>query len=155
MTDKKPKTTEIKIPQPRMIMLTNGQQVIAGIYFTDGSDFIRLNEPYKVRIHENAVDDETYFVEERMSLTPWMFQTIDKTFSLHKTHIFSIGVPNQNLTEYYNNVRMGLFPTVKKEIEPLMSKEQHDKSFEKVMEEMSDEDYFQTLEYLRGKIKAN
>ena len=155
MTDKKPKTTEIKIPQPRMIMLTNGQQVIAGIYFTDGSDFIRLNEPYKVRIHENAVDDETYFVEERMSLTPWMFQTIDKTYSIHKTHIFSIGVPNQNLTEYYNNVRMGLFPTVKKEIEPLMSKEQHDKSFEKVMEEMSDEDYFQTLEYLRGKIKAN
>ena len=155
MTDKKPKTTEIKIPQPRMIMLTNGQQVIAGIYVTDDSDFIRLNEPYKVRIHENAVDDETYFVEERMSLTPWMFQTIDKTYSIHKTHIFSIGVPNQNLTEYYNNVRMGLFPTVKKEIEPLMSKEQHDKSFEKVMEEMSDEDYFQTLEYLRGKIKAN
>ena len=155
MTDKKTKTTEIKIPQPRMIMLTNGQQVIAGIYFTDGSDFIRLNEPYKVRIHENAVDDETYFVEERMSLTPWMFQTIDKTYSIHKNHIFSIGVPNQNLTEYYNNVRMGLFPTVKKEIEPLMSKKQHDKSFEKVMEEMSDEDYFQTLEYLRGKIKAN
>jgi len=155
MTDKKTKTTEIKIPQPRMIMLTNGQQVIAGVYITDGSDFIRLNEPYKVRIHENAVDDETYFVEERMSLTPWMFQTIDKTYSIHKTHIFSIGVPNQNLTEYYNNVRMGLFPTVKKEIEPLMSKEQHNKSFEKVMEEMSDEDYFQTLEYLRGKIKAH
>ena len=155
MTDKKTKTTEIKIPQPRMIMLTNGQQVIAGIYFTDGSDFIRLNEPYKVRIHENAVDDETYFVEERMSLTPWMFQTIDKTYSIHKNHIFSIGVPNQNLTEYYNNVKMGLFPTVKKEIEPIMNKQQHDKSFEKVMEEMSDEDYFQTLEYLRGKIKAN
>jgi len=155
MTDKKTKTTEIKIPQPRMIMLTNGQQVIAGIYFTDGSDFIRLNEPYKVRIHENAVDDETYFVEERMSLTPWMFQTIDKTYSIHKNHIFSIGVPNQNLTEYYNNVKMGLFPTVKKEIEPIMNKQQHDKSFEKVMEEMSDEDYFQTLEYLQGKIKAN
>lgn len=155
MENNKPKTTEIKIPQPRMIMLTNGQQVIAGIYFTDGSDFIRLNEPYKVRIHENAVDDETYFVEERMSLTPWMFQTIDKTYSIHKNHIFSIGVPNQNLTEYYNNVKMGLFPTVKKEIEPIMNKQQHDKSFEKVMEEMSDEDYFQTLEYLRGKIKAN
>jgi len=155
MTDKKTKTTEIKIPQPRMIMLTNGQQVIAGVYITDGSDFIRLNEPYKVRIHENAVDDETYFVEERMSLTPWMFQTIDKTYSIHKNHIFSIGVPNQNLTEYYNNVKMGLFPTVKKEIEPIMNKQQHDKIFEKVMEEMSDEDYFQTLEYLRGKIKAN
>tara|TARA_R100001015_G_C4451727_1_gene41657 strand:+ start:87 stop:548 length:462 start_codon:yes stop_codon:yes gene_type:complete len=153
MTDKK--TTEIKIPQPRMIMLTNGQQVIAGVYTSEGSDFIRLHEPYKVRIHENAVDNETYFVEERMSLTPWMFQTIDKVYSIHKTNIFSIGVPNKNLTEYYNNVRLGLFPTIKKEIEPLMTKEQHDNSFEKAMEEMSDEDYFQTLEYLRGKIKAN
>ena len=90
-----------------------------------------------------------------MSLTPWMFQTIDKIYSIHKSHIFSIGVPNKNLTEYYNNVRMGLFPTMKKEIEPLMTKQQHDKSFEKAMEEMSDEDYFQTLEYLQGKIKAN
>ena len=143
------------IQSPRMIMLTNGQQVIAGIHVTDGSDFIRLNEPYKVRIHENAVDSETYFVEERMSLTPWMFQTIDKVYSVHKNHIVSIGMPNQNLTEYYNNVRMGLFPTVKKEIEPLPTKEQNDKSFEKIMEDMSDEDYFQTLEYLRGKIKAN
>jgi len=153
MTDKK--TTEIKIPQPRMIMLTNGQQVIAGVYTSEGSDFIRLHEPYKVRIHENAVDNETYFVEERMSLTPWMFQTIDKVYSIHKTNIFSIGVPNKNLTEYYNNVRLGLFPTIKKEIEPLMTKQQHNNSFEKAMEEMSDEDYFQTLEYLRGKIKAN
>jgi len=153
MTDKK--TTEIKIPQPRMIMLTNGQQVIAGVYTSEGSDFIRLHEPYKVRIHENAVDSETYYVEERMSLTPWMFQTIDKVYSIHKTNIFSIGVPNKNLTEYYNNVRLGLFPTLKKEIEPLMTKQQHDNSFEKAMEEMSDEDYFQTLEYLRGKIKAN
>ena len=155
MEKQKTKTTEIKIPQPRMIMLSNGQQVIAGVYITDGSDFIRLNEPYKVRIHENAVDDETYFVEERMSLTPWMFQTIDKIYSIHKNHIFSIGVPNKNLTEYYNNVRMGLFPSMKKDIEPILTKQQHDKSFEKAMEEMSDEDYFQTLEYLQGKIKAN
>ena len=93
------------IQSPRMIMLSNGQQVIAGIEVSDGSDFIRLSEPYKVRIHENAVDSETYFVEERMSLTPWMFQTVDKIYSIHKTHIFSIGVPNQNLVEYYNTCK--------------------------------------------------
>ena len=104
------------IQSPRMIMLSNGQQVIAGIQVSDGSDFIRLSEPYKVRIHENAVDSETYFVEERMSLSPWMFQTVDKIYSIHKNHIFSIGVPNQNLVEYYNNVRMGLFPSMKKNI---------------------------------------
>ena len=149
------KETKVKVPTPRILKLSSGEQVIAIIYITDGSDFIRLNEPYKVRIHENAVDDETYYVEERMSLTPWMFQTIDKIYSVHKNHIMSIGVPNKNLIEYYNNVRLGLFPTLKKEIKPLQPKTYSEKSFEKAMEEMSDEDYFQTLEYLRGKIKAN
>ena len=152
MEKEKKQTT---VATPRVLMLSGGQQVIAGIYVTEGSDFIRLNEPYKIQLHKNDVDSDTYFVEERMSLTPWMFQTIDKIYSIHKSHIFSIGVPNKNLTEYYNNVRMGLFPTMKKEIEPIMTKQQHDKSFEKAMEEMSDEDYFQTLEYLQGKIKAN
>ena len=31
------------IQSPRMIMLSNGQQVIAGIEVSDGSDFIRLS----------------------------------------------------------------------------------------------------------------
>ena len=155
MDNNKPEETKAKVPTPRVLILSSGQQVIASIYVTEGSDFIRLNEPYKIRIHENAVDSETYYVEERMSLTPWMFQTIDKVYSVHKNHIVSIGMPNQNLTEYYNNVRLGLFPSVKKELQPVLTKEQNDKSFEKIMEEMSDEDYFQTLEYLRGKIKAN
>ena len=155
MDNNKPEETKAKVPTPRVLILSSGQQVIASIYVTEGSDFIRLNEPYKIRIHENAVDSETYYVEERMSLTPWMFQTIDKVYSVHKNHIVSIGMPNQNLTEYYNNVRMGLFPSVKKELQTLPTKEQNDKSFEKAMEDMSDEDYFQTLEYLRGKIKAN
>ena len=150
MTDKKTKTTEVKIPQPRMVMLTNGQQVIAGVYTSEGSDFIRLHEPYKVRIHENAVDSETYFVEERMSLTPWMFQTIDKVYSIHKTHIFSIGVPNKNLTEYYNNVRMGLFPSMKKEIEPIKTKMSIDQQFDEMMEKMNDEEYFDMIDYLKG-----
>ena len=155
MDKNKPEETKAKVPTPRVLILSSGQQVIASIYVTEGSDFIRLNEPKKIRIHENAVDSETYYVEERMSLTPWMFQTIDKVYSVHKNHIVSIGMPNQNLTEYYNNVRLGLFPSVKKELQPLPTKEQNDKSFEKAMEDMSDEDYFQTLEYLRGKIKAN
>ena len=139
------------IQSPRMIMLSNGQQVIAGIEVSDGSDFIRLSEPYKVRIHENAVDSETYFVEERMSLTPWMFQTVDKIYSIHKTHIFSIGVPNQNLVEYYNNVRMGLFPSIKKELEPIQSKIEMDQKFDDMMDKMNDEDYFEMIEYLKGK----
>jgi len=145
-----------KPPSPRVLMLANGSQIIAGIYVTEGSDFIRLNEPYKIRIHESPVDDKSYFVDERMSLTPWMFQTIDKIYSLHKNHIMSIAVPNGNLVEYYDNVRKGLYPALKKELAPLPSKGTYsEKTFEQSLDEMSDEDYFETLEYLRGKIKAH
>ena len=151
MTDKK----TVNIPQTKVIMLTNNQQVIAGVTVEDGSDFVRFHEAYKIRVHENAVDDQTYFVEERMSLTPWMFQTTDKVHSVHKNHIMTIGKPNDNLTDYYNNVRMGLFPSMKKELKPLPSAQETIKDFADVMEEMTDEDYYQTIQYLKGKIKPN
>ena len=151
MTDKK----TVNIPQTKVIMLTNNQQVIAGVTVEDGSDFVRLHEAYKIRVHENTVDDQTYFVEERMSLTPWMFQTTDKVHSVHKNHIMTIGKPNDNLTDYYNNVRMGLFPSMKKELKPLPSAQDTIKDFADVMEDMTDEDYYQTIQYLKGKIKPN
>ena len=145
-----------KPPSPRVLMLANDIQIIAGIYVTEGSDFIRLNEPYKIRIHESPVDDKSYFVDERMSLTPWMFQTVDKIYSLHKNHIMSIAVPNGTLVEYYDNVRKGLYPSLKKELAPITTKDSYsDKTFQDNLDEMSDEDYFETLEYLRGKIKAH
>jgi hypothetical protein len=51
---------------------------------------------------------------------------------------------------------MGLFPSMKKNIEPLESKKSYDeKSFQQTLDEMSDEDYWDTLQYLRGKIKAH
>jgi hypothetical protein len=53
-------------------------------------------------------------------------------------------------------VRKGLFPTIKKELQPLTEKKQEDtKDFAEIMEEMSDEDYWETLQYLRGKIKPH
>ena len=150
------KETKAKVPTPRILKLSSGEQVIATIYITDGSDFIRLNEPYKIQLHRSQVDNATYFVEEKMSLSPWMFQTVDKVYSIHKNHIMSIAMPNDNLTEYYNNVRKGLFPTIKKELQPLTEKkEQETRNFAEIMEEMSDEDYWETLQYLRGKIKPH
>ena len=147
---------QVTVATPRVLMLSGGQQVIAGIYVTEGSDFIRLNEPYKIQLHRSQVDNATYFVEEKMSLSPWMFQTVDKVYSIHKNHIMSIAMPNDNLTEYYNNVRKGLFPTIKKELQPLTEKKKEDtKDFAEIMEEMSDEDYWETLQYLRGKIKPH
>ena len=153
MTEEKKQVT---VATPRVLMLSGGQQVIAGIYITEGSDFIRLNEPYKIQLHRTNVDSATYFVEEKMSLSPWMFQTVDKVYSIHKNHIMSIAMPNDNLTEYYNNVRKGLFPTIKKELQPLTENKKEDtKDFAEIMEEMSDEDYWETLQYLRGKIKPH
>ena len=147
---------QVTVATPRVLMLSGGQQVIAGIYVTEGSDFIRLNEPYKIQLHRTNVDSATYFVEEKMSLSPWMFQTVDKVYSIHKNHIMSIAMPNDNLTEYYNNVRKGLCPTIEKELQPLTEKKQEDtKDFAEIMEEMSDEDYWETLQYLRGKIKPH
>ena len=117
------KETKIPIPTPKVIMLSSGQQVIAGVTIQEGSKFIRLHEPYKVRIHENVVGDSLGFVEEKMSLTP----------------------------EYYNNVRLGLFPSTQKELEPLKNKITMDQKFDDMMDKMNDEEYFQLVEYLRGK----
>tara|TARA_Y100001937_G_scaffold46873_1_gene65768 strand:- start:1521 stop:1982 length:462 start_codon:yes stop_codon:yes gene_type:complete len=153
MTEEKKQVT---VATPRVLMLSGGQQVIAGIYVTEGSDFIRLNEPYKIQLHRSEVDSATYFVEEKMSLSPWMFQTVDKVYSIHKNHIMSIAMPNESLKEYYDNVRKGLFPTLKKEIQPLSVKPKETaKDFVEIMEEMSDEEYYETLQYLRGKIKPH
>ena len=136
--------------------LANDIQIIAGIYVTEGSDFIRLNEPYKIRIHEAVVGkDQLGFEEEKMSLTPLVFQTTDKIYSVLRNQILTIGSPNKNLTEYYNNVRMGLFPSMKKELEPIQSKMSVDQQFDEIMEKMNDEEYFEILDYLRGNKKSH
>ena len=155
MSKEKVKETKVQIPIVKVLMLANGMQVIAGVTHTEGSTFVRLTEPYKIRIHESVLGDKIGFVEEKMSLTPLVFQTTDRVYSILRTHIITIGSPNKNLTEYYNNVRLGLYPTIKKELKPLVSREKYEKSFEQAMEEMSDEEYWETLQYLRGKIKAN
>tara|TARA_Y100000289_G_C3916049_1_gene147490 strand:- start:647 stop:1117 length:471 start_codon:yes stop_codon:yes gene_type:complete len=151
MSKEKVKETKIPVPIPRVIMLSNGQQVIAGVTATEGSSFVRLHEPYKIRIHEAVVGKEQLgFVEERMSLTPLVFQTTDTIYSVLRNQILTIGSPNKNLTEYYNNVRMGLFPSMKKEIEPIKTKMSIDQQFDEMMEKMNDEEYFDMIDYLKG-----
>ena len=146
----KVKETKIPVPTTKVIMLSSGQQVIAGVTVQDGSQFVRLHEPYKVRIHESVIGDTIGFVEEKMSLTPLVFQTTDKIYSVLREHIITIGSPNKNLTEYYDNVRMGLFPSMKKDLEPLQTKISMDQQFDEMMEKMNDEEYFEMLDYLKG-----
>ena len=112
--------------------------------------FVRLTEPYKIRIHESVLGDKVGYVEEKMSLTPLVFQTTDRVYSVLRTHIITIGSPNKNLTEYYDNVRLGLFPSMKKNLEPLQTKMSMDQQFDEMMEKMNDEEYFEMLDYLKG-----
>tara|TARA_Y100001972_G_C7585829_1_gene293734 strand:- start:305 stop:769 length:465 start_codon:yes stop_codon:yes gene_type:complete len=147
----KVKETKVPVPTTKVIMLSSGQQVIAGVTVQDGSQFVRLHEPYKVRIHESVIGDTIGFVEEKMSLTPLVFQTTDKIYSVLREHIITIGSPNKNLTEYYNNVRMGLFPATQKNLEPIKSKQSMDDKFNDMLDKMNDDDYFEMIEYLRGK----
>ena len=144
------KETKIQIPLTKVLMLANGQQVIAGVTHTEGSTFVRLTEPYKIRIHESVLGNKVGYIEEKMSLTPLVFQTTDKIYSVLRSHIITIGSPNSNLREYYDNVRMGLFPSMKKELEPLKSKMSIDQQFDEMMEKMNDEEYFDMLDYLKG-----
>ena len=81
------KETTVKVPQARLLKLVSGEQIIAGIYVTEGSDFLRLNDPYKVDLFDGEADGDSYYVEERMALRPWVFQSTDKIYSIHKNNI--------------------------------------------------------------------
>ena len=49
------KETTVKVPQARLLKLVSGEQIIAGIYVTEGSDFLRLNDPYKVDLFDGCL----------------------------------------------------------------------------------------------------
>ena len=93
-------------PQARMLKLKTGEQLIALMYVQDNSDFIRLENPYKIDLHPfDFLGD--YVIEEKMTMKPWLFKTKDKVFSVHKNHIITLAVPEDSLSEYYMNLISG------------------------------------------------
>ena len=140
------KETTVKIPVPRLLKLVSGEQIIAGIYVTEGSDFLRLNDPYKVDLFDGEADGDSYYVEERMALRPWVFQSTDKIYSIHKNNIMTLAVPNETLKDYYNNIRLNYTKT----LEPVLKEKAKKDSMNEALNKMSDDDYFETLEYLKG-----
>tara|TARA_Y100000004_G_scaffold116248_1_gene130655 strand:+ start:339 stop:797 length:459 start_codon:yes stop_codon:yes gene_type:complete len=147
MSNEKVKETHVKIPVPRLLKLVSGEQVIAGILVQEGSDFLRLSDPYKIDLHNEPVVDDQYWIEERMALRPWVFQSTDKIFSIHKNNVMTLAVPNDSLKDYYNNLRMNY----NKKLEPLQDKLKREKdSMQKLLDRMNDEDYYDTMEYLKG-----
>ena len=151
MEDKKPTTRTVKIPVARLLKLASGEQVIAGIYVQEGSDFLRLHEPYKIDLYNNEIEEEAYYVEERMALRPWVFQSTDKIYSIHKNHVLTLAVPNDSLKDYYNNVRLNHTKT----LEPILEKKQRETNMQKALDRMNDDDYFETMEYLKGNRKKH
>ena len=58
----------------------------------------------------------------------------------------TLAVPNETLKDYYNNIRLNYT----KNLEPILKEKAKKDSMNKVLNSMSDEDYFETLEYLKG-----
>ena len=81
-----------------------------------------------------------------MALRPWIFQGTDKIYSVHKNNIMTLGVPTNTLKDYYNNVRLNYTKT----LEPILKEKARKDSMNEALNKMSDDDYFETLEYLKG-----
>ncbi len=149
MTDKKEiKTKTVTIPTPRMLKLSTGEQVICIMYVQEGSDFIRLSDPYKIELHNLDMDPTQYYMEERMSMKPWVWQSSDKIFSIHKNNIMTIAMPNEEIKDYYNNIRLGNIKIPAQEkLKPMPSEDE----FNRLLDKLGDEDYFDVIEHLKGK----
>ena len=87
-------------------------------------------------------------MEERMSMKPWVWQAQDKIFSVHKNNILTIGMPNETIKDYYNNIRLGKIEVPQeKPLKPMPSVDE----FNQMLDKLGDEDYFDVIEHLKGK----
>ena len=71
--------TDKKTPQPRLVKLKTGEQLVAIVYIQKDSDFIRLQDPYKIELHPYDLLGD-YIMEEKMTIKPWMFKSKDKVY---------------------------------------------------------------------------
>ena len=129
-------------PQARMLKLKTGEQLIALMYVQDNSDFIRLENPYKIDLHPFDFMGD-YVIEEKMTMKPWLFKTKDKVFSVHKNHIVTLAVPEDSLCEYYQNLISG-------RIKP-PSMESRQETLNKLLEKVENKEYDDILDYSEGK----
>ena len=74
-----------------------------------------------------------------------------RIYSIHKNHVLTLAVPNDSLKDYYNNVRLNYTKT----LEPILEKKQRETNMQKALDRMNDDDYFETMEYLKGNRKKH
>ena len=137
--------TDKKTPQPRLVKLKTGEQLVALVYIQKDSDFIRLQDPYKIELHPYDLLGD-YIMEEKMTIKPWMFKSKDKVFSVHKNHIITLGVPTDDISEYYHNMKSGAF---KQNIDEI--KKARAAAFNKLLDQANDEEYLDMRDYHEGK----
>ena len=72
----------------------------------------------------------------------WSFSIQNADFSLT-----TISMPNDAIKKYYDNIKTGRFPT--KELSPPPLPQPVD--FEKILDKLQDEEYFDIMQHLKGK----
>tara|TARA_B100000085_G_scaffold278779_1_gene301058 strand:+ start:230 stop:646 length:417 start_codon:yes stop_codon:yes gene_type:complete len=131
-----------KQPQPRLLKLTSGEQLIAYIHVQEDSDFLRLESPYSIQLTPFDMLGE-YLMEEKMTMKPWIFKGADKIYSIHKNNVMTLAVPEDNLAEYYHNLITG-------QIKPLIEKNRQ--KLTDILDKMKDDEYMAEMDdYFAGK----
>ena len=126
----------------RIVRLVSGEQLVAKISeHKDKKDFLYLHEPLKMEIVPKLSND--FMVEEHMSLSEWIYQAESKEPPIHKSKILTVANANDNLSEYYQNIKNHLKSRkwkvgTKKEMNEMSQEEE---------EHLTDID---VLEYVRG-----
>ena len=88
----------------RIVRLVSGEQLVAKISeHKDKKDFLYLHEPLKMEIVPKLSKD--FMVEEHMSLSEWIYQAESKEHPIHKSKILTVANANDNLSEYYQNIK--------------------------------------------------
>ena len=126
----------------RIVRLVSGEQLVAKISeHKDKKDFLYLHEPLKMEIVPKLSKD--FMVEEHMSLSEWIYQAESKEHPIHKSKILTVANANDNLSEYYQNIKSHL----KSRKWKVGTKQEMNEMSQEEEEHLTDID---VLEYVRG-----
>jgi len=126
----------------RIVRLVSGEQLVAKISeHKDKKDFLYLHEPLKMEIVPKLSND--FMVEEHMSLSEWIYQAESKEHPIHKSKILTVANANDNLSEYYQNIKDHLKTRKWK----VGTKQEMNEMSQEEEEHLTDID---VLEYVRG-----
>ena len=88
----------------RIVRLISGEQLVAKVSEHEKKkDFLYLHEPLKMEIVPKLSNE--FMVEEHMSLSEWIYQADNKEHPIHKSKILTVANANDNLSEYYQNIK--------------------------------------------------